>query len=342
MRKGIQRRAQVLAADDPMRRRDFLTVLAVATAWASAVRGQEPRRVLGFLSGFTASSAPPGTLPAFIQGLKETGFVEGGNVSIEFRWADGHYDRLPSVAAELVGRNVAVIFAYDLPSALAAKAATKTIPIVFSTGTDPVKVGLVASLSRPTGNLTGASFLMSVLGPKHVELLHELLPAINAIALVGNPSNANFQADVPDIQTAADTLKQRLEVLAASTDGDLEVAFATMVQHQVGALIVMPDPFFISRREQLVGLAARHAMPAIYPLRAFADDGGLMSYGGSLGDLERQLGVYVGKILNGAKPADLPVQQSTKMELVINLKTAKALGLTVPPELLATADEVIE
>jgi putative tryptophan/tyrosine transport system substrate-binding protein len=326
-----------------MKRREFITFLGGAAAtWPLTARAQEPRRVIGVLGGFTWFPSFQGSLRAFFQGLKETGFVEGKDISLEFRWADGHYDRLPSLAAELVGRNVAVIYAIDVPSALAAKAATKTIPIVFSTGTDPVKVGLVASLSRPTGNLTGASFLMSVLGPKHVELLHELLPAINAIALVGNPSNANFQADVPDIQTAADTLKQRLEVLAASTDGDLEVAFATMVQHQVGALIAMPDPFFISRREQLVGLAARHAMPAIYPLRAFADDGGLMSYGGSLGDLERQLGVYVGKILNGAKPADLPVQQSTKMELVINLKTAKALGLTVPPELLATADEVIE
>jgi len=325
-----------------MRRRDLVIFIGGAMAWMSAARGQEPRRVIGVLGAFIASSTFPGALPAFFQGLKETGFIEGKNLGVEFRWADGHYDRLPSLAAELVGRNVGVIYAHDVPSALAAKAATKTIPIVFSTGTDPVKVGLVASFGRPTGNLTGASFLMSLLGPKHVELLHELLPAINAIALVGNPSNANFQADVPDIQTAADTLKQRLEVLGASTDGDLEVAFAIMVQHQVGALIVMPDPFFISRREQLVGLAARHGMPAIYPLRAFTDDGGLMSYGGSLGDLERQVGVYVGKILGGAKPADLPVQQSTKFELVINLKTAKALGLTIPSSLLARADEVIE
>src|SRR5215469_6980850 len=214
-----------------MRRRDFLMVLAGTTTWASAARAQEPRWVIGYLSGFTGSSTFPGALPAFFQGLKETGFIEGKNLGVEFRWADGHYDRLPSLAAELVGRNVGVIYAHDVPSALAAKAATKTIPIVFSTGTDPIKVGLVASFGRPTGNLTGASFLMSLLGPKHVELLHELLPAINAIALVGNPSDANFQADVPDIQTAADTLKQRLEVLGASTDGGLEVAFATMVQH---------------------------------------------------------------------------------------------------------------
>ena len=325
-----------------MRRRDFLTVLAVATAWAFPGRGQEPRRAIGVLGGFTGFQSFPGSLPAFFQGLKETGFVEGQNISIESRWADGHYDRLPSLAAELVGRNVAVIYAHDVPSALAAKAATKTIPIVFSTGTDPVKVGLVASFGRPTGNLTGMSFLFSVLGPKHVELLHELLPAVNTIALLGNPDNANFQADVPDIRAAADSVKQRLEVLAASTDGDLEAAFATMVQRRVGALIVRPDPLFISRREQLIELAARHALPAIYPLRAFTDDGGLMSYGGSLGDLERHVGVYVGKILNGAKPADLPVQQSTKVELVINLKTAEALGISSPHALLARADEVIE
>ena len=325
-----------------MNRRDFLTVLAVATAWAPRARAQEPRRVVGVLGGFTGFSSFPGALPAFNQGLKEIGFVEGKDITIESRWADGHYDRLPSLAAELVGRNVAVIFAHDVPSAIAAKAATKTIPIVFSIGADPVKIGLVASFGRPTGNLTGVSFLMSILGPKHVELLRELLPAVNTIALLGNPANANFQADIPDITAAADILKQRVEVLAASSDGEAEAAFATIVQLRVGALIVLPDPFFISRREQLIGLAARHAIPAIYPLRAFADDGGLMSYGGSLTDLERQAGIYVGKILSGAKPTNLPVQQNTKLELVINLKTAKALGLTVPPSLLTRADEVIE
>jgi putative tryptophan/tyrosine transport system substrate-binding protein len=326
-----------------MRRRDFLTVLAGAAAWASTARAQELRRVIGVLSGVSQSPEPvPGVLPTFFQGLKETGFVEGRNISIEFRGADGHFDRLPSLAAELVGRNVAVIYAFDLPSAFAAKAATKTIPIVFNTGADPVKLGLVESLARPNSNLTGMSMLISVLGPKHVELLHALLPAINTIAVLGNPGNPNFQADVPDIRAGADVLKQRLEVLTASTDGDLETAFATMAQHRVGALIVIPDPFFISRRAQLIELAARHTLPAMYPFREFTDDGGLMSYGSSLLDLERQTGIYVGKILNGAKPADLPVQQSTKVELVINLKTAKALGLTVPPSLLARADEVIE
>ena len=325
-----------------MRRRDFLTFLAVATVWASTARAQEPRQVIGFLSGFTEASALPGALPAFRQGLNETGFVEGRNVSIEFRWADGHYDRLPSLAAELVGRNVSVIEAFDLPSAFAAKTATQAIPIVFATGADPVKVGLVESFGRPSGNLTGTSTFMSLLGPKHVELLHELLPTVSTIAVLGNPGNPNFQAYVPDIRTAADVLKQRLELLAASTDGELEAAFATMVQHQVGALIVLPDPLFISRRGQLVELAARHTIPSIYPLRAFADDGGLMSYASSVEDLSRQSGIYVGKILRGAKPADLPIQQSTKVELVINLKTAKALGLTVPPSLLTRADAVIE
>src|SRR5215469_985154 len=272
---------------DRMRRRDFITALAGGAASISIARAQEPRYVIGYLSGFSDPSPYPGSLEAFYKGLEDTGFVEGRNINTEFRLADAHYDRLPSLAAELVGRNVSVIFALDVPSAFAAKAATKTIPIVFTIGADPVKMGLVASLGRPTGNLTGMSFLYSVLGPKHVELLHELLPAVNTIGLLGNPGNANFQADVPDIRAAADVLKQRLEVLTASTDGELEAAFATMVQHRIGALIVRPDPFFISRREQLIGLAARHTLPAIYPQRAFTDDGGLMSYGSSLEDLAR-------------------------------------------------------
>ena len=327
-----------------MRRREFITLLGGAAAWVSPARAQEPRRVIGVLTSFDS----PGVLsdygmPAFFQGLKDAGFVEGRNINIEIRQAaDGHYDRLPSLAAELVGRDVAAIFATDLPSAFAAKAATKTIPIVFATGADPVKVGLVDSFSRPKGNLTGTSLIISVLGPKRVELLHELLPAANTIALLANPGNVNIKTDEPEIRAAADRLKQHLEVLTASTESDLEAAFATMVQHRVGSLIVMPDPFFISRSKQLVALAARHAMPAIYPLRIFTDLGGLMSYGGGLVDLYQQAGIYVGKILNGAKPADLPIQQSTKLELVINLMTAKALGLTIPPSLSARADEVIE
>ena len=209
-------------------------------------------------------------------------------------------------------------------------------------GVDPVKMGLVESLSRPNGNLTGVSIFSTALGPKHVELLHELLPAVSVIALLGNPNNANFQSAVPDIRAATDVLKQRLEVLTASTESELDAAFAIMVQHRVGALMVMADPFLISRRDKLVELAARHTMPAIYSFRLFADVGGLMSYGSSVLDLNQQAGIYVGKILRGAQPADLPTQQSTKVELVINHKTAKVLGLTVPPELLARADEVIE
>jgi putative ABC transport system substrate-binding protein len=327
-----------------MRRREFITLLGGAAAWVSPARAQEPRRVIGVLTGFDIPSVWSAVaMPAFSQGLKDTGFVEGRNLNIEIRQAgDGHYDRLPSLASELVGRDVTVIFTTDVPSAFAAKAATKTIPIVFASGADPVKVGLVDSLNRPKGNLTGVSALMSLLGPKCLELLHELLPAANTIALLGNPSNANFKANDPEIRAAADGLKQHLEVLTASNESDLEAAFATMVQHRIGSLIVMPDPFFISRGKQLVALAARHAMPAIYPIRIFTDLGGLMSYGGGFVDLYQQAGIYVGKILNGAKPADLPIQQSTKVELVINLKTAKALGLTIPPSLLARVDEVIE
>src|ERR1700733_7478959 len=259
-----------------MRRREFITLLGGAAASVCPARAQEPRRVIGILTSFDFPNwLSEYGMPAFFQGLKEAGFVEGRNINIEIRQAaDGHYDRLPSLAAELVGRNVAAIVAADLPSAFAAKAATKTIPIVFATGADPVKVGLVDSLSRPKGNLTGISVIMSLLGPKRVELLHELLPATNTIALLANPGNVNTKTDEPEIRAAADRLKQYLEVLTASTESDLEAAFATMVQHRVGSLIVMPDPFFISRGKQLVALAARHA-PAIYPLRIFADLGGL-------------------------------------------------------------------
>ena len=325
-----------------MRRRDFVAFLSGATAWVATALAQEPQRVIGILSGFSNPDPFPGGLAAFYQGLKESGFVEGKNISIEFRRADGDYDRLPSLATELVGRNVSVIWTNDVPSAFAAKAATRTTPIVFSMGADPVKIGLVESLSRPDSNLTGMTVFFSVLGPKHVEFLHELLPAVNTIALLGNPDNANFQPVLPDIRAATAALKQRLEVLTARTENELEATFATMVQRRVGALIVVPDPFLISRREQLVELAARHAMPAMYPSRVFADLGGLISYGGSFLELYHQVGIYIGKILKGAKPADLPIYQSTKIELVINLKTAKALGLTVPVTLLTRADEVIE
>ena len=323
-----------------MRRREFITLLGGAAAWVSPARAQEPRRVIGYL-GSSSPDTFPDPLAAFVQALKDTGFIEGKNLSIEWRWAEGQYNRLPSLAAELVSRGVAVIVAGDAPASSAAKAATKTTPIVFMTGADPVKTGLVDSFSRPGGNLTGFFVLLSMLGSKHVELLRELVPSTSTFALLVNRNNPNV-ADVPEIEAAANALGRRLEVLTASTESDLEAAFATMVQHRVDSLIVKADPFLISRREQLVALAARHAMPAIYPTRSFTDLGGLMSYGSNVIDLNQQAGIYVGKILKGAKPADLPVQQSIKFELVINLKTAKALGLTIPQTLLVRADDVIE
>ena len=324
-----------------MRRREFITLLSCAAAWASPARAQGPRRVIGLL-GSTSSDTFPGQLAAFVQGLKDTGFIEGNNISIESRWAEGQYNRLPSLAGELVSRGVAVIVAFDAPASFAAKAATKTIPIVFVTGADPVKTGLVDSFNRPGGNLTGLSILISILGPKRLELLRELLPSTSTIALLVNPSNPNVAADAPETEAAANALGRRLEVLTASTEGDLEAAFTTMVKRQAGALIVMPDPLFFARREQLVALAARYAVPTIYPFREFTEAGGLMSYGTASLELAQLAGTYTGRILKGAKPADLPVQQSSKLELVINLKTAKALGLTIPPTLLVRADEVIE
>ena len=325
-----------------MKRREFITFLGGAAAtWPLTARAQEPRRVIGVL-GSAASGSFPGTEAAFIQGLKNTGFIEGKNMSIQWRWAEGQYNRLSSLASELVARNVSVISTFDLPAALAAKAATTTIPIVFVIGVDPVKLGLVDSLSQPGGNLTGVSTLLSALGPKQLELLHEMLPSAGTIVLLVNADNPNARADAPEIKAAADALGQRLEVLTASTDGDLQAAFATMVERRAGALVVKPDPFFIARCERIAALAARHAIPAIYSLRACADVGGLVSYGTTFVDLYQQVGTYTGKVVKGAKPADLPVQQGVKFELVINLKTAKALGVEVPFRLLQNADDVIE
>jgi len=323
-----------------MRRRDFVAFLSGAMAWVAAARAQEPRHVIGFLGEVSLSS--PRALAAFYQGLKETGFVEGKNLSIEFRGAGGQYDHLPSLAAELVARNVSVIVAYDLPSAFAAKEATKTIPVVFGVGADPVKLGLVDSFNRPRGNLTGVTTLLGSLGPKQLELLRELLPNSNKVALLLNPSNPNAQIDTPEIQAAADALGECLEVLTASTESELETSFTTSVGQGIHALVVKPDPLFMSLRERMVALAAHHAIPAIYSHREFVELGGLMSYRGTRLDAYRQIGMYTGRILKGERPADLPVQQSIKFDLVINLKTAKVLGLTVPQELLARADEVIE
>jgi putative ABC transport system substrate-binding protein len=333
-----------------MRRRKFISLLGGAAAWVSAARAQEPRRVIGVLGSASFDAHPGGLassdayqvgLATFVQGLKDTGFIEGKNISIEWRWAES-YDRLPSLVGELVSRGVAVIVALGAPAALAAKAATKTIPVVFGTGADPVKTGLVDSFSRPGGNLTGVSVLISILGPKRLEFLRELLPSTSTIALLVNPNNPNVGVDVPEAEAAADALGRHLEVLTASTERDLETAFTTMVERQAGALVVMPDPFFFARREQLVALAARYAVPTIYPAREFTEIGGLMSYGGSLPDAYRQMGIYAGKILKGSTPADLRVMQAVKIELVINLKTAKTLSLTFPITLLGRADEVIE
>jgi putative ABC transport system substrate-binding protein len=282
-------------------------------------------------------------MAAFGQGLNEQGFVERQNVAIEYRWADGQYDRLPALAADLVRRQVAVILAVgSVPTPLAAKAATSTIPIVFIVGGDPVKFGLVASLNRPGGNLTGVSVLSGPLTAKRLELLRELVPQAGVIACLVNPNNPEADSQLMDIRAAARTFGQEVLILNASTDDELHTAFATLVRERAAGLLVGNDAFFVLRREQLVALAARHAIPAVYFLREFATAGGLMSYGDTLTDAYRQIAVYIGRVLKGTKPADLPVQQSTKVELIINLKTAHALGINVPPTLLARADEVIE
>ena len=302
---------------------------------------QKTMPVIGVLS--TASS--PGPTPfmdAFRQGLSEAGYVEGQNLAIEYRWAEGHYDRLPALAADLVGRKVDLIMAGSPPSALAAKSATATIPIVFRGGSDPVGDGLVASLARPGGNLTGVFLVAGELTAKRLELLSELVPRARVIALLVNPNNSTAERITRDVQEAARTKGLQLHVLKASSESEIDIAFASLVQLHAGALVVGADPFLSGRREQLVALASRHAVPSIYAWREFATSGGLISYGASLAVAYRLMGVYTGKILKGAKPADLPVQQLTIFELVVNLKTAKTLGLTVPQVLLQRADEVIQ
>ena len=324
-----------------MRRRDFITVLAGGTAWAAAARAQKSQRMIGVL-GSASYGALPGTEAAFIEGLRNIGFIECTNISIEWRWAEGQYNRLSQLAGDLLSRKVAVIVTWDAPASLAAKAATKTIPIVFLTGVDPIEIGLVQSFSRPSGNLTGIYNLVAGLAPKHLDLLHELVPTASMIVLLLNPRNPNAHPYVLQTQAAADALGLRIQMLTAHTEADLEAAFGIMVQQRADAMLVTADPFFIAQREQIVALAAGHAIPAIYAFRWFTDRGGLMSYGAAVAGFYRQLGTYAGRILNGAKPVDLPIEQNIRYELVINLKTAKALSLTVPSSLLARADEVIE
>jgi putative ABC transport system substrate-binding protein len=324
-----------------MRRREFVGVLiGAAAASPLGARAQQTLPVIGYLSS-AAPNRDAGRLHAFRRGLSETGYVEGHNVAIEYRWAEEKNDRLPALAADLVDRQVTVIVANN-PAALPAKAATKTIPIVFTIGFDPVAARLVASMNRPGGNLTGVTSLNLELGLKRLELMHELVPAATIMAFLVNPTSPSAETQLRDVHAAVRTMGLQLHVLHASTERDFDTVFANMVQLGAGGLIIGPDAFFNSRSEKLATLAVRHAMPAIFQFREFSAAGGLMSYGGSLADLYRQSGVYAGRILKGEKPADLPVHQVTKVELILNLKTAKTLGLIVPATLLARADEVIE
>ena len=328
-----------------MRRRDFITLIGTAAAaWPLAARAQQPvMPVIGFL-GSASPELSANLVRAFREGLSETGYVEGRNITIEYRWAGGQNDRLPALAADLVRRRVSVLAApASTPAALAAKAATATIPVLFLVGTDPVAAGLVASLARPGGNVTGVTNLNTELGPKRLELLRELIPTAKIIALLVNPTSPFIAENISkDLQLTARTLGLELHILNASTERDFDTVFATFAQLRADALVIAPDAMFISRSEQLGALTLQHAVPAITQFREFAAAGGLMSYGGSFTEAARQVGVYAGRILKGEKPTDLPVQQSTKAELIINLKTAKALGLAVPRELLARADELIE
>jgi putative tryptophan/tyrosine transport system substrate-binding protein len=326
-----------------VKRRRFITLLGGAAAtWPLAARAQQPATpVVGLLGGGTFES-DAFRVRAFQQGLSETGYAEGRNVKLEYRWAEGQYDRLPALAADLVSQQVAVIAATFLPAALAAKAATATIPIVFATGADPVKLGLVASFNRPGGNVTGISVLFNIIVKKQIEMLSEMAPTAGLIGFLVNPANPNAGPDTQDAQEAALALGRRMIAVRASSESEIETAFGTLIQQQAGALLVAADVFLTSRTDKIVDLAAGYKLPMLCQRRECTIAGGLMSYGGNLTEGYRWQGVYAGRILKGEKPADLPVQQSVKLDLVINLKTAKSLGLTVPPTLLARADEVIE
>jgi putative ABC transport system substrate-binding protein len=323
-----------------MRRREFITLLGGAAAWPLTGRAQsQAMPVIGFLSTGSAASFAP-TVPAFHRGLNDNGYVDGQNVKIEYRWTEGQYDQLPVLAAELVARQVSVIAAFTAPAAQAAKAATSTIPVIFMAGADPVKLGLVTSINRPGGNVTGASFFAVGLEAKRMELLHELVPHATGVAALVNPNYP--EVETKELSRAANAIGLQSVILRASTENSIEAAFGELVERRLGALLVAGDPFFYSQRDQLVALAARHAVPTAYFLRDFVVAGGLMSYGTSVAEAWRQTGVYVGRVLKGEKPSDLPVLQPAKFEFVINLKSAAALGLTVPPGILVAADEVIE
>jgi putative tryptophan/tyrosine transport system substrate-binding protein len=326
-----------------MRRREFVAVLGGAAVWPLSARAQQPALPV---AGFLGSGSPKSDdfrVAAVRQGLTEAGYVEGRNVAFEYRWAESHYDRLPALAAELVRREVAVIISIGgVASAVAAKASTATIPIVFATGGDPISLGLVASLNRPGGNITGVNFLTGMLVAKQFEVLHETVPSAALIGLLVNPTSADAEPETKSVVAAAESVGEKILVVRAQTVSELQAAFVTLGQQHPGALMVEGDAFFLSRRDGLVELAALQSMPTIYNLREYVDAGGLMSYGTSITEAHRIAGLYAGRILKGGKPADLPVQQSTKVELVINLKTAKMLGIAIPLPLLGRADEVIE
>jgi putative ABC transport system substrate-binding protein len=326
-----------------LRRREFITLLGGATAaWPLVARGQEPLMPLVGLLSIASSGADTSSTAGFRQGLREAGFVEGRNVAIEYRWAEGHFDRLSALAADLVSRRAAVIFVNGPPAVRAVMAATTTIPVVFSMGEDPIKEGVVTSINQPGGNVTGFTTFTNQLFSKRIGLLAEMVPTAAVLGLLVNPNNPNADPDAADARGAASALGRQLEVLTARTENDFEAVFAALREGHIGALCVGVDGLFRERREVLFALAARHGVPTMYERREFPVSGGLMSYGIDHVDGWRQAGLYVGRVLKGAKPAELPVVQATKIEFVINLKTAKALGLTVPPSLLATADEVIE
>jgi putative ABC transport system substrate-binding protein len=322
-------------------RRHFITLLAGAAAWPVSARAQQPAMpVIAFLGSGSSLTAP--RLLAFRHGLQEMGYIEGESVAIESRWAEGHFERLPLLAAELVQGGAAVIVTTGLGSALAAKAATRTIPLVFVGADNPVQFGLVASLNRPGGNATGLNLQTSELTAKRLEIVRQLLPKTGKVAVLINPNSPEIARQLADVQSASDSMAQPILILNAANEGDFDLSFASLAQHRAGALLVTNDAFFFSRRDQIVAMAVRSAVPTIYDRREYADAGGLISYGPNYIDAYRQAGVYAGRILKGEKPADLPVVQPTKFELVINLKTAKVLGLNLPPTLLAIADEVIE